>query len=241
MSVSIYDRFKIDTAIGQTTTAAATMSFYFPMAESLNAAFFFHFGEVITAGRSCVGQLYQAKDASGTDSKVITGATCTITANTKCKKTTASLNSVIAGNTIVVNGLTFTAHATTTTYADREFSIAGGDDTGTDELIDCINHTTYGVPGITAVKTSTHLTTLTPTIPGINYVTAVGGATITVRSYAIDGYIEVNANELDFANGFNHIAIQLTPSTGVILHAMIIRGYNRYTPVQYFGGEKVGV
>jgi hypothetical protein len=50
-------------------------------------------------------------------------------------KYTLTLDAVTAGKTLVVNGLTYTAHATTTTVANREFSIAGGTDTlDADEL-----------------------------------------------------------------------------------------------------------
>ncbi|MGD9211245.1 MAG: hypothetical protein PVI90_10740, partial [Desulfobacteraceae bacterium] len=222
MSVNIYDYMKIDTAQGQIISAVPVMSYYFSLAESQNAAFLFTMGETLNAGRKVSGQLYQAKDQNGTDSKVITGATCEIEANIKCKNTTASLNSVSPGDTIVINGLTFTAHATTTTYANREFSIAGGDDTGTDELIDCINHPEYGVLEITAIKSGTHHMTMTPTIPGIGYITTVGAYSITVRSWAIEGLIEVNADMLDYINGYNHVAIQLTPSTSLILFAAIL-------------------
>jgi hypothetical protein len=241
MNLNIYDYMKIDTAVGMVTSSIPVTGFYFSLAESQHTAFLFTMGTVIQDTRNCIGQLYQAKDALGTDAKVITGATCTIMANVKAKLTTASLNSVVAGNTLVVNGLTYTAHATTTSYANREFSIAGGDDTGADELADCINHPEYGVPGIKAVKTSVHLITLTPIIPGTGYMTTVGGYTITVRSQATDGIIEVNADMLDYVNGFNHVAIKLTPSTTLYMYAMILRGYNRYTPKQYFSSEQIGV
>lgn len=241
MNLNIYDYMKIDTAVGMVTTPLPVTGFYFNLGESQHTAFLFTIGTVIQDTRNCVGQLYQAKDAAGTDSKVISGATCTLMANVNAKQTTASLNSVVPGNTLVVNGLTYTAHATTTNYANREFSIAGGDDSGADELADCINHPEYGVVGITAVKTSVHLITMTPTIPGVGYITTVGGYTITVRSQATEGIIEVNADMLDYINGYNHVAIKLTPSTTLYMYSIILRGYNRYTPKQFFGAEQIGV
>lgn len=59
--------------------------------------------------------------------------------------------SVAANDTVVVNGLTFTAHATTTTAASRQFSVSGDNDADAAQLVVCLNDATYGVPGLTAV------------------------------------------------------------------------------------------
>lgn len=61
-----------------------------------------------------------------------------------------TLASVAAGTTISViveNGIkkTYTAHASTTTAASREFSIAGSDSQDADELVACMNDATYGL------------------------------------------------------------------------------------------------
>lgn len=63
---------------------------------------------------------------------------------------TLTLASVAAAETIVINSTTFTAHATTTTVASREFSISGNDIADAGELVTCINDATYGVSGVTA-------------------------------------------------------------------------------------------
>jgi len=56
-----------------------------------------------------------------------------------------SLSGVTAGTTIDVGGNTYTAHATTTTVANREFSIAGTDAADMTELATVLNDATYGV------------------------------------------------------------------------------------------------
>ena len=61
-----------------------------------------------------------------------------------------TLSGVTAGQTVTINGLTFTAHGTTTTAANREFSIAGTDTQDAGELVTCLNDATYGVPGVTS-------------------------------------------------------------------------------------------
>ena len=64
---------------------------------------------------------------------------------------TLTLASVAAAETLILGGLTFTAHATVTTVANREFSISGTDTADAVELAICINDSTYGVPGVTAL------------------------------------------------------------------------------------------
>ena len=61
-----------------------------------------------------------------------------------------TLASVLAGETLIVNGLTFTAHATTTTAANREFDISGNDITDAGELTTLLNDATYGILTSTA-------------------------------------------------------------------------------------------
>jgi len=69
-------------------------------------------------------------------------------------KANVTLASVTAGDTVVIGKdgttYTFTAHATTTTAASREFAINGDNTADAAELVTCINDATYGVPGITA-------------------------------------------------------------------------------------------
>ncbi len=63
-----------------------------------------------------------------------------------------TLATFLVGGTIVINGLTFTAHVDTTTVANREFDISGSDTADALELLTCINDATYGVPNVTATQ-----------------------------------------------------------------------------------------
>ncbi len=63
---------------------------------------------------------------------------------------TLTLTGVSAGQTITINGLTFTAHATTTTPASRQFKVDGDNAADAGQLVTCISHEDYGVPGISA-------------------------------------------------------------------------------------------
>jgi hypothetical protein len=94
-----------------------------------------------------------------------------------------TLTTVLAGHTITINDLTFTAHAATTTPANREFSIAGATDTlDADELVTCINDATYGVPGVTAVNNA-GVITLTAATPGKDAITvSTGDSTFAIAT-----------------------------------------------------------
>jgi hypothetical protein len=92
-----------------------------------------------------------------------------------------TLASVTNNQTIIINGYTFTAKTSTTTIADRFFSIAGDDTADAALLAANINAAGYGVPGITATA-ATGVITLTGdpdvTITG----TAVSAGTCVVEA-----------------------------------------------------------
>ena len=74
-------------------------------------------------------------------------------------KTLISMASVTAGQTFILNGLTYTAHATTTTVASRAFNISGNDIADAGELTTCLNDATYGL--LTATATDNGDATIT--------------------------------------------------------------------------------
>jgi len=95
-------------------------------------------------------------------------------------KTRLDLASVLAGQTIVINGLTFTAHATVTTVSTRTFSIAVSNAAAATALALCINDSTYGVPNVAATVSSARIT-LTP-YAGTDVTATPSAATITVST-----------------------------------------------------------
>ena len=95
---------------------------------------------------------------------------------------TITFASVAASDTVVINGLTFTAHANTTTLSTRTFSIGADEDAAAVQLALCINAATYGVPGVTAVA-ALHVVTVTAvTATTVHSVTGVGGARVVCAS-----------------------------------------------------------
>jgi hypothetical protein len=65
-----------------------------------------------------------------------------------------TLASVAAGEKIVVAGLTFTAHTSTTTASAREFSISGADAADATELAAVLNDATYGIVPLGYIATA---------------------------------------------------------------------------------------
>ena len=67
-------------------------------------------------------------------------------------------------DTLILNGLTFTAKDAGTTLASRYFNSGGGDEIATATAIcACINDATYGVPGVVAASAGTRVIALTCT------------------------------------------------------------------------------
>ena len=200
----------------------------------------------IAATETAKLELLQASDSAGTGSKGIPStagqlATALITANALVTKATVTLATFLAGGTITINGLVFTAHATTTTYANREFSIAGTDTADGDELVLCINHATYGVPGVTA-SNNAGVVTLVSTEPGEKVITVASNpdnATCIKATVEALSYVEIDTRQMDKKNGFDHVAVKVTTTAAIVVGAALLRGGDRFTPVQAVGAYKV--
>jgi hypothetical protein len=199
---------------------------------------------VLTAGAIAAGQtakieLLQATDDAGTDSKGIPttaeqAATATITANTKVSKATITLSTFLAGGEITINGLTFTAHADTTTVANREFAIDGNDTADAGELVSCINDATYGVPGVTA-SNAAGVVTLVSDNPGETVITIASDpddGTCTKATVEALAYVEVTEGQLDLDDGFSHVAVKITTDSAQVVGALLLRGHPRHGVVQ---------
>jgi len=93
-----------------------------------------------------------------------------------------TLDTVLATETVTINGLTFTADAVATDPAAREFDISGGDALGAAELVTCINDATYGVPGVTASNVGA-VVTLIATNPGRDAIVVTSGDATFLIAY----------------------------------------------------------
>jgi hypothetical protein len=167
-------------------------------------------------------ELVQDKDGDGGDVKAITGAEKTVTANTSVVEATVTLSTFLESGTITINGVTFTAHADTTTVANREFAIDGNDTADAAALVTCINDATYGVTGVTASSNA-----------GVVTLVADDGYTITVSSTPDDATcvkatveaiaeVDISVEDVDTANGFHMVAPKVTTTANATAVSVVL-------------------
>ena len=194
-------------------------------------------GGAMVKTKTTILQLMQALNAAAGSAKVVTLGTCTITANVLCTHLQVTLATVLNTETIVINGLTFTAHTDTTTLADREFSISGNDTADAVEFCLCVNDPTYGVPGVLA-ESALGVVQLTSKSPGETLITAVSGdATFTVVTVEAQSYVEIDPMTLDGAGGFDHVACKVTSTATGTVAVVLIRGKHIKAISQKVGGS----
>lgn len=190
-------------------------------------------GAAMAATKTTKLEVLQAKDAAGTDSKAVTSAEATITANTLVTEATIALAAAAATDKVTINGITFTM-AVATDASAREFADAAG-------LVTCINHAAYGVAGVTASADGTTVT-VKATDPGEKVLTVAGtdvAGTVTVATTRAQAYVEVDVSSLDLANGFEYIAAKVTTTANSVVGVALIRGDGRFEPIQYVGASAV--
>ena len=233
----IYEKMKVDCGLPPTSLVSTNATgMYYSLAEFRKAIAILNVA-AMAATKTAKLEVYQAKNAAAGSAKLLTGATATITANVNVAALTMALATVLNTHTIIINGLTFTAHTDTTTVANREFAIDGGTDTlDGDELCICLNDPTYGVPGVTAVNDAGTIT-LTSTDPGAVAITAAQGvgATITVATLRAVAYVELDALTLE--DDFTHVATKVTTTDTIIAGAVLLRGGNRQAITQAVGAS----
>jgi hypothetical protein len=212
---------KYDVAVQPVSLATTnTTGRYFGMRMHRRAVVMFSAG-AMASGNTVACQLREATDAAGSSAQDLAGAAATITAPAKATAGTLTLASVAAPDAVTVNGLTFTAHATTTTKSARQFSIASTDAADAVELAACINDPAYGVLGLTASPNGA-VVTLTSADPGHTTVSITSpAATITAAVTQAVGYVEIERG--DMSAGFTHVAAKLTTAGTVVVSAVLLR------------------
>lgn len=230
----IYDSAKVDIHLSTTSIASTTVTGeYLSVSDYRTICSSGNIGPM-AAGNTVVFQLTQAIDRNGTSVKNISGATCTATANTNVNELKVTLTTVSAGDTLTVNGLVFTAHATTTTVANREFSVAGTDTNDAVNLVTCLNDPVYGVPNIDAENTANVITISAFEDLGAS-VTAVSSAgTMVVATEGAEAYLEISTDLLDIENGFSWVGISVTTNATITVGCAAGRARARYSPLQSF-------
>ena len=236
MGNKLYEGMKIDVGLPPTSLATTNATGqYYSLADYRKAIAVLQVA-AMAAGNTAKIEVFEATNALAGSAALLAGATATITANTNVSAVTLTLATVLNTHTIVINGLTFTAHTDTTVLASRQFAINGDDTADAVALASCINDPTYGVPGILATP-AVAVITLTSTVPGATLITAAQGvgATITVATLRAQAYVELDA--LTLSDGFTHIATKVTTVGTIIAGATLLRGGQRKEITQKVGAS----
>jgi hypothetical protein len=216
--------------IPQSLASTSGSGEWFPMANYRKVLAHLMCGAIAASGTVTVA-LNQAKDKLGTGSKAITNATATITALSYINKATIALAATGAGDTVTINGVTFTQGSTV--VASRTFANAAG-------LVSCINSNTYGVANVYASANGTTVTVVASDT-GENTITIsetnVGG-TITIAGVEAEAYVEVESSQLDLANSFCYVGVTVTTANATVLCAVSLqRADARVLPAQQVGAS----
>lgn len=233
------ERLKINVGLlTQTLNNTNATGPYYPIRDFERALF------VVSAGaaadtKTTKLEIIEARDAAGTGAQALANASATFTSPTGGTKATVALATVLAGQTVTINGIVFTAHASTTTVANREFSIGGTDTQDAAALETCINDATYGVPGVTAAA-STGTITLTSTVPGATTISlAASNAAFTLATVEHVVAVEVEGDAI--SPGFTHLAAKVTTTGNTPVGVLCVRGDARLLPVSQAVGASAAV
>ncbi len=257
---SISGMNRIDIAIAPSSYASATAvtSRYFNMKDYDRAIFIITCGSMPSSQAYVDCRLVEAQTSTAPTVAVPTGTACVIgsTVATDSYIEKASIAVLEAdssnaayrhGNTIVINGITYTlksssdgtAAPTSSDYAATRLVGCSSNDTVTSNLTmthlsQYINHAVYGVPGLAASLSGAASSLLTI------YAEPMGEKAITITfSNATGcvfyptqqvGYLEIHGAELVSSSGFDHVAVEVTPSTVAKIGAVLLRGTPRYSP-----------
>jgi hypothetical protein len=124
--------------------------------------------------------------------------------------------SVLNAQTIIFNGLDFTAHTNTTTKSTKTFSIAGTDAQDAAEFVSCVNDATYGAPGVTAVDHGNGTVTLVSdaAISAITGTAHAGGTSI-VDDATVNYTSDVAEGDILYWSGSNASPVVSKQVSGV--------------------------
>jgi len=241
MANLLSERLKVDTAIVPENLTGLATSPYYNMKKCRKALFVVEVG-AMAAAATCIMAAWEARDAGATGAQAIAAITATITANTGVAEATVTCVTTAVGNTLTVNGLTFTA-AAAADLPNRVWDQSGDDTADAASLVLALNHVTAGVPGVTATS-ALGVVTLVATEPGETAITISRvGAPLTLATTRAIGYLEIDGAQMTKATAavaaYTHIAIAVTTSGAMLTGAVLVRDNARYTPVQTVAASDV--
>ena len=238
----IVDEIKVDPGlVAQSIASTNVTGRYFPMAMWRKVKASVQFAAMVAAGTIKI-EFLQAKDRAGASAKAIgsLSAITTLLVGGQVMKVvlatflaTGTITCTLYKNGAVFGTYVFTAHATVTTLASRQFSISGSDTADGDELCKCLNDVTYGLPGCFAVNAAG-----TVSIYAVDDYTVIGLASspddATVVKSTVEGelIIEADKSAFDVQNGFTWVAVKVTTASATVLASATLARFGRFNPVQ---------
>jgi len=234
---------KLDIAVAGASSGYTTP--YYDMGKYAKAIFICEAGSMSASGSITLSAL-QAVSSTGSGSAVIgiyttmgstTALACDI--NSAVAVTLTNASSWLTAQTIIVNGVTFTADktATTGTFAATRLFQSSSDGGKTTQCLDhlaaFINHGTYGCTGLLALANATYMT-IEANPPGSKLVTVqvASSTNMAVWGTRYIGTLEVLADQLSNASSMRYVAVTNTLGAGetVRQHCVVIRTGARYSP-----------
>lgn len=167
--------------------------------------------------------------------------------------TTLTFVTCTAGITIIIEGLTFTAHATTTTIANREFSISGNDTQDMTAFVSVLTDATYGLQNATAVDnldgsctiTTDKLTTSDffkgsafPDTASWAQVTATAQILVAAGTYDIQGWTQTYRSGTGFSTLYD-VTAGAEVIRGNVSHTETGSSSGDDTPLRFMSGRIV--
>jgi hypothetical protein len=200
---------------------------YFDMSKYRNSVWLLS-GGAMAATKTTKIELFEAKNAAASGAQALVTALGTITAGTAVQEATAELSSVANTDVVIINGISFTKAASTST-ANKEFANAAG-------LVLCV---AAALPEVTASASGT-LVTVKATDPGAVGITIskteVAGQ-ITLATVRAQAYVELDTSALTLSSGYTHVAAKVTTTATTTVAVTLLRYGSRFTPAQVVGAS----
>lgn len=190
------------------------------------------FAAAMAATKTVVAQVMEAVDNIGTSAAAISGATATITANTKVKKALVTAATIADGATVVTIAIqdrdgSVTSQAFTCEDTDPDAS-AGEFASGANDAAACVNlaaviNALLGDYVHAVAGSSPDVVTLNARENGKYTMTVTSAdATAVISTLEADGFVEIDGAQL--SSGCTHIALKVTTDATITCGGWLERG-----------------
>ena len=223
----LYETFKLDVGLKPTSLATTNATGpYFSMCGH-RAALVVLTAAAMAKTKTAKIEIFEAKDADGTDAQAIDGATATITALAGDAESTLTVASVVVADSVTINGDVYTAAAAADS-TNLVFDQSGTDAQTATSLAAVIN--AQGADYVAEANSA--VVTVKPREPGaVTIIITDDAATITPATVQAAAYVDLS--HFDLSDGFDHIATKVTTDATIVVSVVLARGDPREGIVQH--------